>query len=176
MTNRILVIVGTRNPTRRAALAAFRLAASAQAQGFTLWITDARGISRSAALGAWDHHPPTVFSAHFSGPGALPARASAMLRAAAGQPGSTLAAFPAGPCPEGITPAQRWTSGSPPSGTWSEIALAIGLGLQVGIGWPLAEVAPLPPWPGGRWRYHSRAFGCSWIHWTPDQTALWRGE
>lgn len=92
-----------------------------------------------------------VFSPSFSGRGALPARASACVRAcvAAGS-GSAWVAFVTGPCPAGVLPARSWCSGRPTSGSWSEVALAVGLGLPVVVFWCASGPAALPAW-GGAW-------------------------
>lgn len=92
-----------------------------------------------------------VFSPSFAGRGALPARASACVKACASAgPGSAWVAFVAGPCPAGIVPARSWRSSRPASGSWSEIALAVGLGLPVVVFWCASGSATLPAW-GGSW-------------------------
>ncbi len=92
-----------------------------------------------------------IFSPSFSGRSALPARASAYVKACASAgPGSAWVAFVAGPCPAGIVPARSWRSGRPASGSWSEIALAVGLGLPVVVFWCASGSAVLPSW-GGSW-------------------------
>jgi hypothetical protein len=105
----------------------------------------ASAFVRSACPGA------VVFSPSFAGRGALPARASACVRAcAAAGPGSAWVAFVAGPCPAGVVPARSWRCGRPASGSWSEIALAVGLGLPVVVFWCGPGPAVLPVW-GGSW-------------------------
>jgi hypothetical protein len=105
----------------------------------------ASAFVRSACLSA------VVFSPSFSGRGALPARASACVRACASAgPGSAWVAFVTGPCPAGVFPARTWRSGRPASGSWSEIALAVGLGLPVVVFWCAPGSAALPSW-GGAW-------------------------
>ena len=92
-----------------------------------------------------------VFSPSFAGRGALSARASACVKACASAgPGSAWVAFVAGPCPAGIVPARSWRSGRPASGSWSEIALAVGLGLPVVVFWCAPGPSVLPAW-GGSW-------------------------
>jgi len=92
-----------------------------------------------------------VFSPSFSGRGALPAWASACVKACASAgPGSAWVAFVAGPCPAGIVPACSWRSGRPASGSWSEVALAVGLGLPVVVFWCAPGPAVLPS-RGGSW-------------------------
>ena len=111
-----------------------------------------------------------VFCPSFSGPGALPARACRLVRAA----GSVLA-FPAAACPAGIVPARSWRSGSPPSGCWSEIALAVGLGLPVVVVGVAVGSAALPAWPGGSWRGFRRPLGGVSLRcwrWVPAQLPL----
>jgi hypothetical protein len=90
-----------------------------------------------------------VFSPSFSGRGALPARASAWVRAcAAAGSGSAWVAFVTRPCPAGVLPALAWRSGRPASGSWSEVALAVGLGLPVVAFWCAPGPAVLPSWSG----------------------------
>jgi hypothetical protein len=92
-----------------------------------------------------------VFAPAFAGVGALPARASACVRAcAASGPGSGWVAFVSGPCPAGVVPASAWRSGRPASGSWAEVALAVGLGLPVVVFWCAPGPVALPAW-GGSW-------------------------
>jgi hypothetical protein len=62
-----------------------------------------------------------------------------------------LVAFAGGPCPAYIFPARKWESGMPPSGTWSTLALAAGMGLPVVVFWCAPGPAALPAWPGWSW-------------------------
>lgn len=67
-----------------------------------------------------------------SGKGAFVNRSVAMVKFLTGtDKGRGLIGFPDRPCPSGIYPSQDWTSGENPSGTWSTIALAIGLNIPV---------------------------------------------
>lgn len=92
-----------------------------------------------------------VFSPSFDGPGSLPARASACVRSCvASGPGSAWVAFVTGPCPAGVAPASAWRAGRPASGSWSEVALAVGLGLPVVVFWCAPGAPVLPAW-GGSW-------------------------
>jgi len=92
-----------------------------------------------------------VFSPSFDGPGALPARASACVRScAASGSGAAWVAFVTGPCPAGVVPASSWRAGRPGSGSWSEVALAVGLGLPVVVFWCAPGAPALPAW-GGAW-------------------------
>ena len=87
-----------------------------------------------------------------SGRAAFARRSAAMVQALAAGAGSSLIGFCSSPCPAGVVPASRWRSGMPPSGTWSSLALAAGLGVQVVVFWCAACAAcRLPAWPGGRW-------------------------
>lgn len=104
---------------------------------------------QSAALGV----PLVVTSPASFAPAALVARSVALVREAASFPGLTPVsvparafAFVAGPCPAGIVPAQRWCSGRTPSGTWSEVALSLGLGLSVCLLWAAPGPVSLPAW------------------------------
>jgi hypothetical protein len=93
-----------------------------------------------------------VFAPAFAGAGALPARASACVRACvASGSGSGWVAFVCGPCPAGVVPASSWRSGRPASGSWSEVALAAGLGLPVVVFWCAPGAPDLPAWGGGSW-------------------------
>lgn len=56
-------------------------------------------------------------------------------------------AFPNKPCPTGITPARSWRTGEPPSGTWSTLALAIGLNIETWV-FPIGEFHTPPFWCG----------------------------
>ncbi len=102
-------------------------------------------------------------SAFGSGPGALAARSTAVVRAVAvGGPTALWLAFPSSPCPAGVVPSRQSSacfSGSG-SGTWASLALAVGLGvpalafLPPGVSapaaWPLAAV-PGCAGPRGSW-------------------------
>jgi hypothetical protein len=113
-----------------------------------------------------------VFSPSFAGRGALPARASACVRACAtAGPGSGWVAFVAGPCPAGIVPARLWRSGRPASGSWSEIALAVGLGLPVVVFW-CAPCAPMLPAWGGSWVPAGRGVWASGWRFVPPASSL----
>ena len=141
----------------RAAAARGPVAVGSGSSGFPLWVL-------AGAPGA------RVFSPSFSGSGALPARAAALVRAS----GSVLA-FPAAPCPPAVVPARSWRSGSPPSGCWSEIALAVGLGLPVVVVGVAVGSAALPAWPGGSWRGFRRPLGGVSLRcwrWVPAQLPL----
>lgn len=99
---------------------------------------------------------PVWFAPSSFAPAALVARAVSLVRFAAAVPGpapfpcpARALAFVAGPCPAGVVPASSWRSGSVPSGTWSELALAFGLGLSVCVVWCAPAPASLPPW--GAW-------------------------
>lgn len=122
---------------------------AAEVAGFRVGTGCARGVdacARSAAVS------PRVFAVSsgrwgFSR-GAFAARTAALVRAAVAT-GGALVCFPLGPCPAGVLVARSWRSGSPPSGSWSALALAAGLGLPVFV----ARSAAAPPLPGwGKWR------------------------
>jgi hypothetical protein len=114
-----------------------------------------------------------VFSPLFSGRSALPARASACVRScAATGSGSGWVAFVSGPCPVGIVPARSWRSGRPASGSWSEVALAVGLGLPVVVFWCAPGVPKLPAW-GGSWVPAGRGvWACGWRYAPPASSLL----
>lgn len=113
-----------------------------------------------------------VFSPSFSGRGALPARASACVRACAtAGPGSAWVAFVSGPCPAGVIPARSWRSGRPASGSWSEVALAVGLGLPVVVFWCAPGPAVLPAWCGS-WSLAGRGVWASGWRFAPPASSL----
>lgn len=113
-----------------------------------------------------------VFSPSFAGRGALPARASACVRACASAgPGSAWVAFVSGLCPAGVVPARSWRSGRPASGSWSEVALAVGLGLPVVVFWCAPGPAVLPSW-GGSWVPAGRGVWASGWRFAPAAGSL----
>ena len=107
-----------------------------------------------------------LFSAsEFAGLGraAFAVRAAALVRALAASPSPLWVCFPEVACPSAIVPARRWVSGG--SGSWSECALACGLGVPVLVFLPCGVVPPVS-WgstfwvevaasPGGVWWYLS---------------------
>ena len=80
-----------------------------------------------------------------------------------------LAAFVVGPCPAGVVPSVSWSSGAAVSGSWSSVALAVGLGRSVLVfGVPRAS---LPSWPAGSW-CPSRVAGVAGWSWVPASVRL----
>lgn len=143
----LLAVVGSRRLSPAVAVA--RLVGAAQVAGFRVATGCARGVdacARSAAVS------PLVFAVSSGrwgvGRCAFAARTVALVRAAAAS-GGALACFPLGPCPAGVAVARSWRSGSPPSGSWSALALAAGLGLPVFVA-RSASAPLLPAW--GKWR------------------------
>lgn len=117
--------------------------------------------------------PSVVFAPAFVGTGALPARASACVRAcAASGSGSGWVAFVSGPCPAGVVPASSWRSGRPASGSWSEVALAVGLGLPVVVFWCAPGPVALPAWDGGAWVPAGRGVWASGWRFVPAAVLL----
>ena len=119
------------------------LASLAVGRGASLFVPAPAGpvpSVASAVLAAVGPDPVSLFSASFSGPGSLPARAAAALRALAGAPDPVLLAWPGRPCPAALSaPSASWPSCG--SGSWSEVALALGLGIPV-----ILFEAPAPSW------------------------------
>ena len=65
---------------------------------------------------------------------------------------AALVGFVSGPCPAGVVPARSWRSGRPASGSWSELALGVGLGVpSVVVFWCASGPPALPAWPSGSW-------------------------
>jgi len=139
-------------PPRFASLVG-QVAASVVASGRRPAVGCASGADlavRQAAPGA------LVFKAANNSAPALVQRSQAMVKAVAASaatgPGALVFGFPAGPCPSGIAPATRWRSGRTPSGTWSTLAFATGLGLPVVVFWCGQSAPRLPRWRSGVWR------------------------
>jgi len=109
-------------------------------------VGDAQGADQYVRAAAPDAH---VFRAARRSRQALVGRSIALIRAAKATEHSALIAFPACTCPDPIAPADRWISGG--SGTWSTIALAIGLQLPTYLF--LCGLCPslLPHWNDGYW-------------------------
>ncbi len=79
---------------------------------------------------------------------ALAARASASVRLLAGLPAPLAVAWPSGPCPVSPAPAVRRSWSSCGSGSWSEVALALGWGVPVLLLGPAAAGGRSPFRPG----------------------------
>ena len=92
----------------------------------------------SVASGAWG-----------DGRGAYAARSRAMVQAIAQTRDPHLVGVVSSPCVPGIVPDTRWRSGTPASGTWSTIALAIGLQIKTILF--VVDDGQLPQWQGGTW-------------------------
>lgn len=88
-----------------------------------------------------------VFSASaFSGPSVasrLVARSCALVRSVVGVPGALWCSFPLGPCPSVCRPGAVWCSCG--SGSWSSLALAVGLGVPALVWLPSSVRFP---WAG----------------------------
>ena len=143
----LVAFAGSRSasPVRAVSAAVFAV----QGAGFRVGVGCARGVDsvvRSAA------RSPVLFAVSSGrwgvGRRAFAARTCALVRAAVAS-GGALVCFPAGPCPPGVSPARSWRSGSPPSGSWSAVALAVGLGLRVFLGPVGVRPVSAPPW--GSW-------------------------
>ena len=119
------------------------LASLAVGRGASLFVPAPAGSAPSVAaavLAAVGRDRVSLFSASFSGRGALPARAAAALRALAAAPAPVLLAWPNRSCPPSLSgPSRSWSSCG--SGSWSEVALALGLGVPV-----VLFDAPAPHW------------------------------
>jgi hypothetical protein len=116
------------------------VAARSETAVYTTCGTGAAAAARACAPTA------IVFSRTFAGHGALPARATRFIRALAAAPAPVLLCWPGRSCPMGLQPGSRWQSCG--SGSWSELALAVGLGVPVRVFLP----PPLsPPLSWGNW-------------------------
>lgn len=115
----------------------------------SVFVGDATGfdalVTEAAAL---VFHAPVVFSPQFPGPRGLVARSATLVQTVAGatvpqswRNAPRFFAWPTIACPATISPAPAWKSGR--SGTWSSIALALGLGLPVVI---MGAHEPPPRW------------------------------
>ena len=109
--------------------------------------TGADALVRLACPGA------SVWSASFFGRdrGAFVSRSVALVRSLAAVPGSSFVGFVSSACPVGVLPAPVWRSGAAVSGSWSSLALAVGLGVRVGVVWCASSPVLLPAWAGGLW-------------------------
>lgn len=116
-----------------------RLIATGCAYGADQFVRTAApgAIVYDVASGKWGH-----------GRGRYAARSTALVRAVVryGGPRSCFVGFVSSPCPDGITPARSWRSGSPPSGSWSSLALAVGMGLPVSFFWCAPGPPVMPAW------------------------------
>lgn len=66
--------------------------------------------------------------------------------------GGRLVAFVSRPCPAGLKPSRNPSQCFGfKSGTWSEVALAVGLGVEVVVVWCAPEPPSPPAWSGGCW-------------------------
>lgn len=132
--------------------AAARLAAAAAAAGCGVFATCGRGVPAAAAA-----VPGSVVFRRSSPPfSSLPfrvslaARATAFIRALAAAPAPALVCWPGRAAPSGLRPSRSWSSCG--SGSWSEAALAAGLGVTVFVFLP-PGIQPPAAW--GRWFFVS---------------------
>jgi hypothetical protein len=110
------------------------------------------------------------------GRGAFAARSRGVVLAVARRrffAGSAFVGFVSSPCPSGVVPARSWRSGRPPSGSWSSLALAAGLGVPVFVFWCAPGSPSLPAWPGGSWSpAASSGVWAGAFRWVPAQSPL----
>ena len=128
-----------------------RVVCAVSASGASVLVGCAAGADALVRASCFDAQ---VFSARSLFPqlplrAALAARSVALVQALV--PDGQLVAFTGGPCPAYIFPGRQWESGMPPSGTWSTLALAAGLGLPAFLFWCAAGPAALPDWPCWSW-------------------------
>ena len=91
------------------------------------------------------------------GRAAFAARAAALVRTLAASPSPLWVCFPGGVCPAAAVPSRSW--GSCGSGSWSECALAAGLGVPVLVFLPVGVV---PPSGWGSWSSLGGFLGRGW--------------
>lgn len=141
--------------------AAGRLAGAAAAAGCSVLASCGSGAPAAAlaAAGAagrlFSVAAPQFAALPF--PARLAARAAAFVRALAASPAPVLLCWPGCPAPAGLLPGRSWQSCG--SGSWSELALAVGLavpvvvflppGVQPPAGWGVWSVAVVGPFAGG---------------------------
>jgi hypothetical protein len=169
----LVAVAGSRSLPAAWSSAVAAVASAVVASGRQLVTSCCRSGAPAAVRAAFPS--ARVFSAAFAGRGALPARAAEMIRAvAASGPGRGVVVFVVSPCPAGIAPAPRWSSGSPCSGSWSEAALAVSLGVPLVVVWAGSGAPVLPAWPSGSWSPVSLPgcpSGSAWS-WSPELTQL----
>jgi hypothetical protein len=145
---------GSRQPSEFAAAAAREVIALLPSVSVA---SDCSGVS---AMAAQAHPSARVFSvADYraqAGRGAIVARNVAMISALAQMPNPCWVCIPSKPCPSGLRPtaraSQAWNGSG--SGSWAEIAYALGLGIPCLV-W-VEEYSHLPRWCnqialGGGW-------------------------
>ena len=133
------------------------------------------GVPPSSVLTSCGSGAPSLCAASFPGcevfrasdfPGlgraAFAARAAAMVRALAASPSPLWACFPGRGCPPGLRPVRSWVSCG--SGSWSESALAAGLGVPV---LAFLRAGQLPPPSFGTWSPVCVSPGGVWWHLPP---------
>ncbi len=120
----------------------------------------ADALVRSAAPGALVF---SVASGRFgSGRSSFARRSVALVRAvAASGAGAAFAGFVSSSCPAGLLPSRSWRAGACVSGSWSALALAVGLGLPVFV-FRCAPGVVLPSAWGSWARVSVGAFAGAW--------------
>jgi len=141
------------------------VASALSAAGRSVFVGCASGVDAAVRSACPSAVVFSVASGRFgAGRSAFSRRSAALVSALPA--GSGFLVFPSGPCPVGVVPAASWRSGSPPSGSWSSAALAVGRGLSVFV----FGGFPLPAWPGGSWSPASVCrFPC--FRWVPVSPA-----
>lgn len=152
------------------AAAASVLAAACAAAGVPVFASCGRGAPAAALAAAG---PLGRCFSVSSVPSSVPVRARFALRAQAfvrelaAVPGAALLAWPGAPAPGGLRPLRSWQSCG--SGTWSEVALACGLGVAVFV---FAPRAWLPGAAfGGGWGGGVAELSGSWLWSAPESVA-----
>lgn len=148
----VVGVSGCRRLGRRFAPVVAAVCRSVVLAGRGVAVGCASGADRFARAAAPSAVVFSVASGRFgSGRAAFARRSAALVQfVAAGGPGSGFVGFVSSPCPAGVAPGRVWRSGSPPSGSWSSLALAAGLGLPVVVFW-CGGGAPVLPSSWGRW-------------------------
>ena len=163
---------GSRRPSACSGVAASAFVASLRRSGVV-----AASVLTSCGAGA-----PSVLAAAFPGcqffsaaapvfrglgRRAFAARAAALVRALAASPFPLWVCFPGGVCPAAAVPSRSWVSCG--SGSWSECALAAGLGVPVLVFLPVGMV---PPSGWGSWSSLGGFLGGGWWFLPVSQPSL----
>jgi hypothetical protein len=138
---RIAIITGPRDILDADELLIRKVVRELCARGYTIYMGDAVGVDSIALseclLHSWDCY--RIFSPLASlgrSRNGLAERSTRMVKTALRDANGAeiiCVGFLNMPCPMNIVPSRSWISGTPSSGTWSTIALSIGLGIKTWV-------------------------------------------